>query len=127
MVGQALGQVLLVLAASLLQDRIAGDDPPLHLVQADLAAELDRLAGLEPRDHLRMRLEQRQQLLRRGDRVILQDRRSAWRTPCLSRGRTSPSRSASRLAPGSSPCPRRASRTRLPWAPVRLATATSRP
>ena len=54
-------------------------------------------------------------------------RRSAWRTPCLSLGRTSPSRSASRPAPGSSSCRRRASSTRLPCAAVRFATATSRP
>jgi hypothetical protein len=49
MVGQAHGQVGLVLAASLLQDRVPGDDTPLDLVEPELAAELDRLARLEPR------------------------------------------------------------------------------
>ena len=47
--------------------------PALDLVEPQLAAELRRLARLEPRDHLRVRLEQRDQLLARGDRVVLQD------------------------------------------------------
>jgi hypothetical protein len=44
MVRQHLAQVRLVLAAGLLQRRIPGDEPALDLVQADLAAELHRLA-----------------------------------------------------------------------------------
>jgi len=44
---QAVLQVRLVLAAALVQDLGAGDDPALDLVPPQLAAELDRLAGLE--------------------------------------------------------------------------------
>src|SRR5262249_49921540 len=52
MVGQCVAQIRLVLAAGLLDDRGAGDDPALDFVQPDLAAELHGLARLEPRDHL---------------------------------------------------------------------------
>lgn len=67
-VGQRVARIRLVPAAGLLQHRISGDDPALDLVQADLAAELHRLAGPGPRDDLRVRLEQRQHLLAGRDR-----------------------------------------------------------
>src|SRR4051812_39868375 len=69
---QVVLQVGLVLAAALLQDRIPGDDPALDLAEPDLAAELDRLARLEPGDDLGVRLEQREQLLLRRYRLALQ-------------------------------------------------------
>src|SRR5947199_9765120 len=69
---QAILEVRLVLTAALLQDRIAADDPPLDLVEPDLAAELHRLAGLEPRDDLGVRLEQREQLVLRRYRLPLE-------------------------------------------------------
>jgi len=72
-VHQALGQAGLILPAALLQHREPRDDPPLDLVEADLPAELHRGTRLKAGDHLRVRLEQRDQLLARGDRIILQD------------------------------------------------------
>src|SRR5512135_2365654 len=68
---EALGQVRLVLAAALLHEPVAGDDPALDLVEPDLPAEFDRLAGLVPGDDLRVRLEQRQQLLTSWNRLAL--------------------------------------------------------
>lgn len=50
-----------------------GHDPALDLVEPELAAELHRLAGLEPRDDLGLRLEQRPHLLTGRDGVPVED------------------------------------------------------
>jgi hypothetical protein len=59
--GMEIGRVL---ASPVFQDGVATDDAALALVQQHLAPELRRFAGLMPHDHLGVRLEQAQELLR---------------------------------------------------------------
>src|SRR5512144_546556 len=61
---QAVLQVRLILAATLIENLVTGDDPALDLVESQFAAELHRLASLEPGDDLGMWLKEREQLLR---------------------------------------------------------------
>ena|GEM_PF-5878812 len=70
---QAVLEVWLVLTTTLREDGLAGNDPSLHLDQANLATELDGLAGLESGHHLSVRLEQRQRFLRGGHQLPLED------------------------------------------------------